>query len=177
MIRKTLCFAGVALITAAAALGGEATRWLNVHVVDGHDDTTVELRLPMSLVLTVLKAVDTDEFRNGRVDIELDDCDVDWMAIMNEVRAAPDGDYVKVDDRDAHVTVVKRAGVVTIDVNDKRGDEHVRVTIPARVLDAFRLDEDNRLDVAELVARLDASVTGDLVRVTGDDTNVRVWVE
>ncbi len=178
MLRKTLTFAALTLLVAGLGLAEEPTRWLNVTVTESHDNTNVQLHLPMSLVSTVLDAVNTEEFHGGKIDLELDHADIDWIAVLKAVREAPDAEFVKVDAPDADVRVTKQGGTFLIKVVSKEDSgEKVDVTVPASLLDAISVDEHNRLDVKALVARLSEVGNGDLVRVVSPDANVRVWVE
>jgi len=54
---------------------------------------------------------------------------------------------------------------------------HVEVRVPELLLDAIVVDDDNRLDLKALVGALERFGTGELVRVTAPDANVRIWVE
>jgi hypothetical protein len=158
--------------------GAEQGRWVNVHVAQHRDDTRVELHLPVNLVLTVLDSVKAEGLRHGKVHLGVRSSEVDWVAILRGVREAPEGDYVRVSERDAEVLVRKRAGVVTVEVNE-RGDrgERVLVTLPEPLLDAFVVDEDDRLDLRAFLAALGRSPAGDVLQIESADANVRIWVE
>ena len=81
-----------------------------------------------------------------------------------------------VEEDDEKVRVWKEAGYLMVSVVEHDG-ENVEVRVPARVVDALLSGEGNELD---LVAALEALVDegeGQLVTVTGDDENVRVWVD
>ncbi len=178
MLRKTLTLTAVALLVTGIGLAQEPTRWINVTVTETHDNTNVQLHLPMSLIATVLDAVKTDELNHGKIDLDLDGAKVDWVAVLKAVRDAPDAEFVKVDSEDADVRVTKQGGTLLINVVSKEDSgEKVDVTVPASLLDAISVDENNRLDVKALVARLSEVGNGDLVRVTSPDANVRVWIE
>lgn len=175
---RSLIFA-VALLAALPLAADEPVRWLNVHVTDADEEADVKVHLPMTLVLALLDGIDVDGFRHGRVDLELDDdVDIDWPRVMSALREAPDGEFVKVESRDADVTVRKQAGTMRIHVIQKE-DEHavVDVTLPATLIDALSVDEHNTLDIRTLLASLEELPNGDLVTVTSRDANVRVWIE
>ena len=45
------------------------------------------------------------------------------------------------------------------------------------LMDAFSFGEENTLDVAALLESFDKLPDGELVRVTSEEANVRVWIE
>lgn len=176
--RRSLILAA-ALLVALPLAADEPVRWLNVHVTDADEEADVQVHLPMNLVLAVLDGIDVEGFRRGRVELVLDnDVDIDWPAVMSALRDAPDGEFVKVASRDADVTVRKEGGTMRIHVIQKE-DEHavVDVILPATLIDALSVDEDNTLDVRMLLASLGELPDGDLVTVTSRDANVRIWIE
>lgn len=177
MMKRSLTFAAALMLAASVAWADEQVRWLNVHVSDHSDATEVKLHLPFSMVLTLIDAVQTDELRNGKVHIDIDEADVDWVAIVEELKRSPEGEFITVEDREAHVVVSKKAGLVSIDVEERGpGGEKVKIRLQEPLLAAFSIDVDNRLDLKALLASLE-SVGGELLTVESDDANVRVWVE
>jgi hypothetical protein len=180
MKRTLIIVLALALMAAVPAFATDTTRWLNVHVTALDDGTNVEVHLPLSLVLTVLRSVDVEHFHSGKVDLEIDDADIDWPQLLSALKDAPDGDFVKVDADDANVLVSKRGGTLTIDVTET-GDEGehavVKVTLPDTIIDALSIDEENRIDLAVLLQSFDSLPDGDLVTVDADDAKVRVWIE
>jgi hypothetical protein len=170
--------AAAAILVAAAAFGAEPTRWLNVHVNAVEDQTEVELHLPFALVATALESVHGHGLEGGKVCLGDHHVDVDWPAILAEVRRAPEGQYVKVRETDGAVVVTKQGGIVLVTVDEMDGDEaHVEVRLPEQLLDAIVVDEHDRLDLKALVGALERFGAGELVRVTAPDANVRIWVE
>ena len=180
MKRTPIILLAVALMVAGTALATDSTRWLNVHVTEQHAGTNVEVHLPLSLVLSVLKSVDVDHFHAGKVDLEIDDADIDWPQLLAAIKDAPDGDFVKVDADDANVLVSKRGGTLTINVTEigEEGENAVvKVTLPDTIIDALSIDEENRIDLAVLLQSFEQLPDGDLVTVDADDATVRVWIE
>ncbi len=182
MMKRVSAALCVMLLVAAGTAMGAETRWLNVHVTEHTDGTNVEVHLPLDLVLTVIRSVDVENFHAGMVDLEIDDVDVNWTEILRGLRDAPDGEFVKVDSPDANVLVRKEAGTIRIDVTetaDEEGEEaaRVKVTVPATMIDALIVDEDNRIDVAALLESFEQLPDGDLVTVEAEEAQVRVWIE
>lgn len=166
------------LATLAWGADGDAVRWLNMHVTDRGEDAEVQLHVPLSLVLTVLDAVDTSTIHAGRVRLNHDGDCVDWVAILDELKRSPDGQVVNVHQPDVDVRLVRHDGTVSLDVDECGGHkEHVEVRLSAGLLEAFRVDEHNRLDVKALLTGLSAVAPGELLHVDSPDANVRIWVE
>ena len=178
MNRKTTAIAAVMILLAGFAFAADDTRWVNVHVTEHTDGTNVEVHLPLNLVLSVIKSVDVENFHRGHVDLDIDDCDIDWVELFTAVKEAPDGQFVTVDAPDAKVSVRKEAGQFLIDVDEIDGDQaKVKVQLPLQFMDAISINDDNQFDVAALLESLDSFPNGDIVTVESTDANVRVWIE
>lgn len=176
--KSTIFLALVLILTAGLCSGGEKTKWLNIHVEETQEGAIVDVHLPFSLVLTAVNSVNTKEFKNGMVHLRLEDTEIDLAALLDEIKNAPDGDYVKVRDKEADVVVKKSKGSILIDVTEKRGEKaKVNVRIPAEFLSSIRFDKENRLDVKAILSALEGFETGDIVTVDADDARVRVWIE
>ena len=138
----------------------------------------MEVHLPLQLVLAVLNNVDVENFHGGKVDLEIDDMEINWPEIMAELRDAPDGEFVKVTHHDADVLVTKKNGTLHINVTET--DEHnavVNVVVPGPMIDALVVDENNQIDIAALLESFDDLPDGDIVTVEADDADVRIWIE
>jgi hypothetical protein len=166
------------LLAAATGFTGDATRWLNVHVVSEEEEANVEVRLPLELVLTVINGIKVEGFDAGMVDLEIDDAEIDWPVILKAIKDVPDGDFVKVDSKDANVRVSKKADMMLIHVDEIDGDNaKVDVSLPMQLIDAINIDQDNRIDIKALLEAIDTLPNGELVKVTSDEADVRIWVE
>ena len=178
-MKRTLCLTCVVgLMLVGVANGDEPTRWLNVDVTEQSSNTNVKVHLPLDLVLTVIDGVKVDHFDAGKVDLELGDADVEWAKILSAIKDAPDGKFVTVASDDADVEVKKQSGLMTVHVTEKVHDNAVvDVKLPMNLIDAVSIDEDNRIDVKAILSSLASLPDGELVKVTSDEANVRVWVE
>lgn len=178
MNRRITAIAAAAILFAGFAVATEGTRWVNVNVSEHNEGTNVEVHLPLSLVLSVLKSVDVENFHRGHIDLDIDDAEVDWAGIFAAVKEAPDGQFVTVESDDANVSVRKQGGTLLIDVNDIDGDDGtVKVTVPVEFMDALSINDSSQIDVAALLESLDQLPDGDLVTVKSADADVRVWIE
>ena len=165
------------LIMVLPMAAADETRWLNVHVTEAEEGANVEVHLPLQLVLAVINSVDVDNFHAGKVDLEISDADIDWPQVLAAVKEAPDGEFVKVDAKDARVRVSKSAGTLYVHVEENEENAIVDVTLPMAVIDGLAIDENNQIDIAALLSTFDQLPDGDLVTVTSDEATVRVWVE
>jgi hypothetical protein len=168
-----------ALLFAPATQAADDTRWVNVHVTENSSNTNVEVHLPLDLVLTVLRNVDVENFHGGHVDFELDeDMDINFPEILQAVKDAPDGKFVTVTSDEADVNVHKQGGTLYVEVNQKEDEmAKVKVTVPMEMMGALSFGEENTLDVAALLESFDKLPDGNLVTVTSEEANVRVWIE
>ncbi len=178
MKRTLTVIVAAALLVAAPLVAAGQDRWLNVNVMDKADGTKVDVHLPLQLVIAVLNSVDVENFHGGKVQLDIEDADIDWPQLLAAVKEAPDGEFVKVDSPDAKVQVSKRLGTLYVNVVET-AEEHatVNVTLPVAMIDALQFDDANQIDVAALLTSLDQLPNGDLVTVDADDATVRVWVE
>jgi hypothetical protein len=85
---------------------------------------------------------------------------------------------VTVTSDEADVNVHKQAGTLYVTVNQKEDEmAKVEVTMPMEMMDALTFGEENTLDVAALLEAFDSLPNGELVKVTSNEANVRVWIE
>ena len=180
MKRKVLVLVALAaLLAAPTASAGDEIRWIKVHVTENSSNTNVEVNLPLNLVLPVLRNVDVENFHGGQVDLDLDeDMDINFPEIIAAVKDAPDGKFVTVTSDEADVNVHKQGGTLFVTVNQKDDEmAKVEVTVPLELMDALSFGEENTIDVAALLQSMDKLPNGELVKVTSNEANVRVWIE
>jgi len=178
MTRKLFCIASLALLLVTCSVSAEQTRWLNVHVTEADSDTNVEVHLPLSLVLSVISGIKVEGFDAGKIDLEIDDADIDWPVVLKAVKDAPDGEFVRVKSEDADVNISKRENMMFIDVKEHEDENtEAQVTLPMSLIDALSFSESNQIDIVPLLESIAALPNGELVRVRSDDANVRIWIE
>ena len=71
----------------------------------------------------------------------------------------------------------KEGGYLMVSVSEGDGGENVEIRLPARVVDALLSGEGDELDLVGAMEALVDEGEGELVKVTGDNENVRVWVD
>jgi ribonuclease HI len=171
------------LFTASLALAASPTRYLHVRVTNPNTHELVRVNVPLMLAEKVIPAINHGQLRDGKVRICNFTADnVNVRAILNALKTAPEGEFVTVqnsgpDSNDA-VRVAKEHGQLVVHVTDKNSKENVDVTVPWDVVQALVSDTtENQLNVEAAIKALEGIGDTTLVRVSGHDENVRVWVD
>ena len=164
-------------LTVGTAVAASDGHWLHVRVEDSDSDgEKVSVNIPLSVVMAILPAIETKEFRGGRIDIGHGEIgDIDLHAVLKAFRDAPDAEFVTIEGRDESVRVSKERGFLLVSVDDD--DDHVRVRIPLDVVDALLGGDDDELDLLAALDALTRYSGGDLVTVESDDESIRVWID
>ena len=173
-----LALALVLTIPAAA----DSDLWLHVRV-DGRNGESVNVNLPLSLVEAALPMIPEEHFREGRLMIDGrhwgSDHDLsvaDLRNIWNELKSSPDMTFVTVEDHHERVKVAKSGAYLLVDIDDD-GRESAQVRMPMVVVDALLSGDGETLDIRAAIEALAAHGEGELVTVSEDDEQVRVWVD
>jgi ribonuclease HI len=171
------------LFTASLALAASPTRYLHVRVTNPNTHELVRVNVPLMLAEKVIPAINHGQLRDGKVRICNFTADkVNVRAILDALKTAPEGEFVTVqnsgpDSNDA-VRVAKEHGQLVVHVTDKNSKENVDVTVPWDVVQALVSDTtENQLNVEAAIKALEGIGDTTLVRVSGHDENVRVWVD
>lgn len=167
------------LLTATVALAAPATRYLHVKVTNPVSHELVRVNVPLALAEKVIPAINHGELRNGKVHIgHIDADEVNVRAILDALKTAPEGEFVTVQNTGDDVRVAKEHGQVVVHVIDKNSKETVDVTVPWDVVEALVSDTaENQLNVEAAIKALQNVGDTTLVRVSGSDENVRVWID
>jgi hypothetical protein len=178
-MRKTMLMAAaVTLMSAGTVLAADS--WLHVRVDSRDEGEQVRVNVPLSLVEAVLPLIDEEDIElNGRIRLDGADLEIEEVvAFLKAVRDAEDGVYVTIEDRDDTVRVAKEGKYLLVDVPEGRSrPETVRVRIPIRVLDALVSGKSGELDIMAGIRALGEEGEGEIVAVSEDDSEVRVWVD
>jgi hypothetical protein len=153
-----------------------ADHWLHVRVSESDDDgEQVSVNIPLSVVQAILPAIETDEFRGGRIKLNSGEIEgIDLREILKAFRESPDADFVTVDGDDEKVRVSKERGMLLVNVDGD--DETVRVRLPLDVVEALLAGGEDELDLMAALNVL-AQTGGDIVTVESDDESIRVWID
>lgn len=181
MLRSFLFgFLGSVMLAGSALAGDQA--WLHIRIdSDDPDGDRVRVNIPVEMVETMLPMIETDEFGNGRIQINDTELDgVELRKLWNAVKNAEDGEFVSVENRRESISVAKEAGVLQIRVresDDEKDGDRFDMKLPMEVVDAMLSGDEEELD---LVAGLQAlREHGSAILLTGSDDgeDIRIWVD
>jgi hypothetical protein len=177
MKQKWITLALMVCLTAGTAIAGADGHWLHVRVDEGDDDgEKINVNIPLSVVMAILPAIESDDFRGGRINIGRGEIeDIDLREVLNAFKDAPDADFVTIEGRDESIRISKERGFLLVNVDDD--DERVRVRLPLDVVDALLSGGDDELDILAALDALADHGGGDLVTVESDNESIRVWID
>jgi len=96
-----------------------------------------------------------------------------WGAI-NDIG---DVDFLTFDSEGETMSISRTGDQILVQMEEyDEGGETVDVRLPVVVLDALLMGDDETLNVGAAVERL-ADLRGDIVHVSGDDHQLRVWID
>jgi ribonuclease HI len=173
----------LAILFAASVMFAATTpqRYLHVRVHGIKSNELVSVNVPLSLAEMVIPAINHGKLRNGKIQVHgFNSEDVNLKQILEALKAAPEGEFVTVQETDSHVRVAKEHGQLVVHVADKnkKGNENVDVTIPWAVAQALASDTGNdELNVEAAIKALENAGDVTLVAVNGDDETVRIWID
>jgi hypothetical protein len=139
----------------------------------GPDGMHIIVPVPLALAQAAVGFAPADE---TRLEIpELGEYAPIARRILAELRNAPDGELVRVEERAETVVITKIGDEIKIKV-DNIG-EHVSVNVPLEsVLGILEDAEDGELYAGDVIASLRGLSRTDLVEVENDGEHVKVWI-
>jgi ribonuclease HI len=155
------------------------TRYLHVRVSNPTTKELVRVNVPLMLAEKIIPAINHGQLRDGKIQCgDFTANSVNIRAILDALKTAPEGEFVSVQQIGNDVHVAKEHGQMVIHVMDKKGGENVDVTVPWEVAQALITDtREDQLNVEAAIKALENIGDTTLVRVTGKDENIRVWVD
>jgi hypothetical protein len=167
------------VLTTAFAIDASTTRYLHVRVSNAASHELVRVNVPLTLAEKVIPAINHGQLRDGKVQIGNFRADnVNIHAILDALKSAPEGNFVTVQDTGDDVRVAKERGQLVVHVIDRNSGENVDVTVPWDVAQALISDtNEDQINVEAAVKALQNVGDTTLVRVSGRDENVRVWID
>lgn len=171
VLTVVLCFASAASVAAASDL------WLHVRV-DEADGAKVSVNLPLSMVEKALPMIPEEHLDHGRV--VFDEWEVtmeELRELWQEVKGSPDMTFVTVEEDNEHVRVWKEGDYLLVAVREDDDSTKVDVRIPAPVVDALLSGEGSEMNLHAAIEALVVQGEGELVTVSDDEDQVRVWVD
>jgi ribonuclease HI len=174
-----LALSSAILLTATLAMAASATRYLHVKVTNPTSHELVRVNVPLILAEKIIPAINHGELRDGKIHIgHMNADEVNVRAILDALKTAPEGEFVTVQNAGDNVRVAKEHGQVVVHVLDKDSKENVDVTVPWDVVEALVSNTaDDQLNVEAAIKALQNVGDTTLVRVSGSDENIRVWID
>jgi len=174
-----LALSAAILLIATLAMAATATRYLHVKVTNPTSHELVRVNVPLMLAEKIIPAINHGELRDGKIHIgHMNADEVNVRAILDALKTAPEGEFVTVQNTGDDVRVAKEHGQVVVHVIDKNSKENVDVTVPWDVVEALVSNTaDDQLNVEAAIKALQNVGDTTLVRVSGSDENVRVWID
>jgi len=177
MKRRVIPILLLSLLVVPVALARGADRYVHVRINDREArDESIRIDVPVALLGALLDHADVGGWEH---DLSLGDAggsDIDLHELLTALRDAPDGEFLRVRERDESVRVAKEGGFFLVHVDERDGDR-VRVRMPLAVLDALIDSGSEKLDFAAALEAL-AEYDGDeLLTVESDDEQIRIWID
>ncbi len=164
------------LVLGAISAAASDSLWIHVRV-DDDQGSKVRVNLPLSMAEKAVAMVPSDHLDNGK--IQLDDREYSVQELRElwaEIQKSPDMTFVTVEQTEESVKVWKEQGKLRVEVRGLDGDR-VDVQVPLEVVDALLSGDADELDVGAAIRALSDSGGGEIVAVTDQRENVRVWVD
>ena len=144
-------------------------------------DFDLAINLPLSAVEPLVNLVPHRVLSDGQFALAGHDVPIKISAIRDLWRAIAtvgDTEFLTVDAGDETVRIARAADEIRVQVEERDDDgvETVDIRLPVVVVDALLSGNGETLNVGAAVERL-ADLRGDIVRVTGADHQVRVWID
>jgi hypothetical protein len=164
----------IALPVAVVATIASTTSYMVVDVQEGGPEGMhIVVPVPLFLAQAAVSLAPADQ---TQIDIpELRE----YAPIAHEILAAladaPDGELVRVEDRDERVLISKVGNELQVRVDNP--SEQVSLNVPLDlVIEVLRDAEDGELYAGDVIAALRGVSSSDLVEVHDGDEHVKVWI-
>ena len=150
---------------------------------DGHEeaDFSVNINLPLSVVEPLFRLAAPLIVPAGQVAMPGYDTPLDMEAmhsLWRAIESVGDTEFLTVESEDETVRIARTGDQIHVQMEecDEEGSETADIRLPIVILDALFSGDSNTLNVSAAVDRL-TELRGDIVHATGDDYQVRVWVD
>lgn len=177
MVLAALAFA--AAVPASTARADEKTAWIHVRVEEPGHDSKVSVNVPLPVAEAALSMAPETLGPGSHIhlgphcrSLSLADLRRAWT----ELRAAGDAEIVSVEDKDQTVKIGRAGDKVRIHVDAHGKGESVHIEVPTAAVDALLAGEGEELNLRGALKEI-RHLRGDVVRVDGDDSKVRIWID
>jgi len=171
-MKKALFTALAVCFTAQLALASGPVKMIRLELTEtkSGQPTDVKLTLPFNMIRTLAPQIQ-ESINNAKFEHH----DIDFREIWREVRDAGPNHYVEITQEDEIVNVSTTETHLLFDIVSKK-EGKINVSVPL-VLGDILFAQELPIDVEAALAELEALEGQDLVKVTGDQINLRVWIE
>ena len=141
----------------------------------------LNINLPLSAVEPLVNLVPHRVLSDGQLGLAGREVPININAMRDlwrAIAAVGDTEFLTVDAGDETVRIARAGDEIRVQVEERDDDgvETVDIRLPVVVVDALLSGNGETLNVGAAVERL-ADLRGDIVRVTGADHQVRVWID
>ena len=145
------------------------------------EDFDLAINLPLSAVEPLVNLVPRRVLSDGQLALAGLEVPINISAMRDlwrAIAAVGDTEFLTVDAGDETVRIARAGDEIRVQVEERDDDgvETVDIRLPVVVVDALLSGNGETLNVGAAVERL-ADLRGDIVRVTGADHQVRVWID
>ena len=160
-----------------AGVASASNLWFHVKVDEG-DGAKVTVNLPVSMIEKAISMIPDKHLTDHGIHFsEHDITPAEIRELWQELRDSPDMTFIKVEEEGEDVRVWKETGYLYVSVVEEEDNEKVDVRVPFAVVDALLSGNEDELDIQAAINALVQEGEGELVTVTSDDENVRIWVD
>ena len=144
-------------------------------------DFDLAINLPLSAVEPLVNLIPHRVLSDGQLALAGHDVPINISAMRDlwrAIAAVGDTEFLTVDAGDETVRIARAGDEIRVQVEERDDDgvETVDIRLPVVVVDALLSGNGETLNVGAAVERL-ADLRGDIVRVTGANHQVRVWID
>ncbi|HXK60702.1 MAG TPA: hypothetical protein PLP42_12505 [Acidobacteriota bacterium] len=175
---RPLLFSALILTGLIAVANAQSNSWLHVRVDSPKKGgEIIKVNVPLSLAETVLPLVKEREISGGKIRFDQKELTTqDLRRIWQAVKEQGDAEYVTVQSADLNLRVAIKGDYLLVRSNETAKSQ-VQVTLPTRAVDALLSAPDDTLDLLAAVRALKTSGASEIVSITDDETNVKVWID
>src|SRR5688500_8060761 len=104
MRTKTLILSATLLVLLAGVSTAASKLWVHVHVEDAAKEETVKIKLPISVIETMLPIIEQKKLRDGHIKVHDSEFRVeDLRKVWNDIRDEGDMEFVSVQGKDKNI--------------------------------------------------------------------------
>lgn len=166
---------GLALLMALTAWAGDGPgAGKSIHVdfqsTEG-DGMTLKLTLPMSFIETLRPKIE-----EALTSIRFQEHEIDFVEIWNAVKDSGPTEFVEINSQDGGIKVSTTQTHLVVRIDEKKEGHQIDVTLPLALGDALFSNLDS-IDYDGIIEALLSMEGEDLVKITSEEINGRVWIE